>query len=189
VLSLYRIGAFRQLKSELEKYSIDIAAIQGIRWKGTGVMDTGNFTMYYSGNIGSTFGTGCLVRKKYKHIVIGFEPINERLCILRVRGKFNNTTRICAHTPTEEKDNESKETFYEKLDQICHKAPAHDAKIIIGDLNAKIGQEEIFRLTIGKWSLHDISNDNGLRTIDFATSNNTIIRSTYFRHKNIHRET
>jgi hypothetical protein len=53
VLSLYRIGAFRQLKSELEKYGIDIAAIQEIRWKGTGVMDTGNFTTYYSGNIGN----------------------------------------------------------------------------------------------------------------------------------------
>jgi hypothetical protein len=152
-------------------------------------MDTGNFTVYYSGNIGNIFGTGFLVRKKYKHIVIGFEPINERLCILRVRGKFNNTTMICAHAPTEENDDESKETFYEKLDQIYHRAPAHDTKIMIGDLNAKIGQEEIFRPTIGKWSLHDISNDNGLRDIDFATSNNVIIRSTYFPHKNIHRET
>jgi hypothetical protein len=103
VLSLYRIGASRQLKSELEKYSINIAAVQEIRWKGTGVMDTGNFTMYYSKNIGNTFGTGFLVRKKYKHTVIGFEPINERLCILRVREKFNNTTMICAHVPTEEK--------------------------------------------------------------------------------------
>jgi hypothetical protein len=57
--------------------------------------------------------------------VIGFEPINERLCILRVTGKFNNTTMICAHAPTEEKDDKRKETFYEKLDQIYHRAPAH----------------------------------------------------------------
>jgi hypothetical protein len=78
VLILYRIGALRQLKCELEKYCIDIAAIQESQWKGTGVMDTGNFTMYYSGNISNTFGTGFLVRKKYKHIVTGFEPINER---------------------------------------------------------------------------------------------------------------
>jgi hypothetical protein len=63
VLSLYRIGALRQLKSELEKYSIDIAAIQEILWKGTGVMDMGNFTMCYSGNISNTFGRGFLVRK------------------------------------------------------------------------------------------------------------------------------
>jgi exonuclease III len=167
----------------VQQYSIDIAAIQEIRWKGTGFMDTGNFAMYYSGNIGNTCGTGCLVRKKYKHVVIDFEPINERLCILRVGGKFNNTTMMCAHAPTEEKDYESKETFCEKLDQIYHRAPAHDTKIIIGDLNTKIGQEEIFRPTIGKWSLHDISSDDGLRAIDFATSNNMIIRSTYFPHQ------
>jgi hypothetical protein len=59
--------------------------------------------MYYSGNISNPFNTGFLVRKKYKHIVIGFEPMNERLCILRVRGKFNNTTIICVHAPTEGK--------------------------------------------------------------------------------------
>jgi hypothetical protein len=115
---------------------------------------------YYSGNMDNAFGTGFLVRKRYKYIVIGLEPINERLCILRVRGRFNNTMMICVHVPTEEKYDESKETFYEKLDQIYHRAPAHDRKIIIGDLNAKIGKEELFRPTTGKWSLHDISNDN-----------------------------
>jgi hypothetical protein len=70
VLSLCRIGAFRRLKTELEKYSIDNAAIQEIRWKGSGVMDTGSFSVYYSGNIGSTFGAGFLVGKKYRHVVI-----------------------------------------------------------------------------------------------------------------------
>jgi hypothetical protein len=72
---------------------------------------------------------------------------------------------------------------------IIEHQPIIHAKIIIGDLSANIGQEEIFRPTIGKWSLHDISNDNGLRAIDFATSNNMIIRSTYFPRKNKHRGT
>jgi hypothetical protein len=93
---------------------------------------------------------------------------------------------ICAHAPTEEKKVEYKETC-EKLDQIYHRAPAHDTKTIIGDLNAKIGQEEMFRPTIGEWSLHDISNDNGLRAIDFATSNNIIIKSTYIFHIKIYK--
>jgi hypothetical protein len=43
-------------------------------------------------------------------------------------------------------------------------------KILLGDLNAKVGWEDIFKLTIGNESLHEISNDNGVRLINFATS-------------------
>ena len=49
-------------------------------------------------------------------------------------------------------------------------APKRDIKIILGDLNAKIGSEHIYSPTIGKYSLHENSNDNGLRIIDFALS-------------------
>jgi hypothetical protein len=42
-------------------------------------------------------------------------------------------------------------------------------KILLGDFNAKIGKENIFRPTIGNESLHEISNDNGVRIVNFAT--------------------
>jgi hypothetical protein len=32
--------------------------------------------------------------------------------------------------------------------------------IILGDLSAKVGGENIFKLTIGNENLHEISNDN-----------------------------
>ena len=43
-------------------------------------------------------------------------------------------------------------------------------KILLDDFNAKIGQEDKFKSTIGKHSLHIISNDNGLRFVNIATS-------------------
>jgi hypothetical protein len=52
------------------------------------------------------------------------------------------------------------------LDKIYDECPERIIKIIIGDLNAKVGQEEIFKPIIGKYSLHKISNDNGIRLID-----------------------
>jgi hypothetical protein len=45
-------------------------------------------------------------------------------------------------------------------------------KILLGDFNAKLGRENIFKPTIGNESLHKISNDNGVRVVNFATSKN-----------------
>jgi hypothetical protein len=59
--------------------------------------------------------------------------------------------------------------------------------MIIGDLNAKVGKEELYSGTIG--SLHINTNENGQRIIDLATSRNLVISSTYFPHKSIHKET
>ena len=42
-------------------------------------------------------------------------------------------------------------------------------KIILRDFNAKVGRENIFKLTVGNESLHQDSNDNGVRIVNFAT--------------------
>jgi hypothetical protein len=46
-------------------------------------------------------------------------------------------------------------------------------KILLGDFNAKVAREDIFKPTIGNESLHEISNDNGVRAKNFATSKNS----------------
>jgi hypothetical protein len=43
-------------------------------------------------------------------------------------------------------------------------------KILLEDFNAKVGRENIFKPTIGNESLHQDSNDNGVRIVNFATS-------------------
>jgi hypothetical protein len=49
-------------------------------------------------------------------------------------------------------------------------------KILLRDFNAKVGREDIFKPTIWNESLHEISNDNGVRLINFATSKNLRVR-------------
>jgi hypothetical protein len=53
-------------------------------------------------------------------------------------------------------------------------------KILLGDFNAKVGREDIFKPTIGSENLHEISNDNGVRVVNFATSKNLTVKSTMF---------
>ena len=42
-------------------------------------------------------------------------------------------------------------------------------KILLGDFNAKVGRENIFKPTTGNESLHQDSNDNGVRIVNFAS--------------------
>ncbi|PNF32825.1 hypothetical protein B7P43_G04341 [Cryptotermes secundus] len=62
-------------------------------------------------------------------------------------------------------------------------------KILSGDFNAKVGREHIFKPTTGNESLHEISNDNGVRGVNFATSKNLTVKSTMFPHRNIRKFT
>jgi len=62
-------------------------------------------------------------------------------------------------------------------------------KIVLGDVNAKLGSENIFKLTTGNDSLHQDSNNNGVRIVNFATSKNLVVKSTMFPHRDIYKYT
>jgi len=62
-------------------------------------------------------------------------------------------------------------------------------KILLGDFNATVGRENIFKPTVGNGSLHQDGNDNGCRIVNFATSENLVVKSMTFLHQNIHKYT
>jgi hypothetical protein len=64
----------------------------------------------------------------------------------------------------------SKDSFYEELEQVFSHIPKYHTKILLGDLNAKLG----IKLTIGNDSLHQNSNNNGIRIGNFTTSKSSL---------------
>jgi hypothetical protein len=60
-------------------------------------------------------------------------------------------------------------------------------KILLADFNVQVGREDIFKPTTGNGSLHEISNDNGVRVVNFATSKSLRVKSRAFPHLNIHK--
>jgi hypothetical protein len=44
------------------------------------------------------------------------------------------------HAPTEDKTDDVKDGFYEELEHIFGKFPKYHMKILLGDLNAKVGR-------------------------------------------------
>jgi len=62
-------------------------------------------------------------------------------------------------------------------------------KILVGDFHAQLGRDDIFKLTIRVESIHQGSNDNVVRTVNFATSRILVVKSMILPHQNIHKYT
>jgi hypothetical protein len=105
---------------------------------------------------------------------------------LRVRGRFNNLSLICAHAPTEEKSEYIKDSFYEELETVVTGCPKNDIKILLVDFNAKVGLEDQDKSAVGNCGLYEESNDNGLRLIGLASALNMVIGGTVFPHRKVH---
>jgi hypothetical protein len=75
--------------------------------------------------------------------------------------------------------------LYPKFDHF----PKYHMKILLGDFNAKVGRQNIFKPTLGNDRLHQDSNDNGVIIVNFATSKNVVVKSTMVQHRNIHKYT
>jgi len=188
VNTMLKTGKMQEIADQIVGSQIQIVALQEIRWKGHGLIKKDKYSVYYSCNLNTTgqAGTGFITQKSAMNKILGFEPISDRICKLRVKGKFHNITLINIYAPTEDKEEEIKEQFYEELQQIQDKVPKHDVTIILGDMNAKLGRENVFSQVVGRHTLHDISNENGEMVANYAISNDMFLASTNFQHKKIH---
>jgi hypothetical protein len=57
---------------------------------------------------------------------------------------------ICAYAPIESGNEEAKDTFYEELEQVYDALSGHYIKLLLGDMNAQGGKENIYKATIEK---------------------------------------
>jgi hypothetical protein len=108
-----------------------------------------------------------------------------------LRGCWCHIIILNVHAPTKDKTDIVKYSFYEELEHVFVKFPKYETKILLGDFNAKIDilAKNIFKPTVSNESLHEISSENGIRVVNFATSKNLTVKSTICPHRNIHKYT
>ena len=73
--------------------------------------------------------------------MLKWNPVNERIRSARFNSRFAKLTIIQVYAPTNDAEDESKEEFYEQLQREVKATPRYDVLIVMGDLNAKIGQD------------------------------------------------
>ena len=84
---------------------------------------------------------------------------------MRLKAKWFSCTLINVHAPTNEKMEEIKEEFYILLEQNINEIVRLDIKIILGDFEAKGDKESIYKPTMHNESLHNETNNNGIKMI------------------------
>jgi hypothetical protein len=52
------------------------------------------------------------------------------------------------HAPTGDKCDDTKDSFYEEPAVVFDQFPKYHMKILLGDFNAKVGREDIFKSTM-----------------------------------------
>ena len=96
---------------------------------------------------------------------------------------------VQAYVPTNDAMDEEKDEFYNQLQNTVSSCNRNDMIEVMGDLNAKVGNNNTNREDVmGKFGV-GVMNDNGERLCDFCNTNGFIITGTIFPHKDIHKLT
>jgi hypothetical protein len=176
----------------MRAYKLHLLGISECRWTGCGkrITSTGE-TIVYSGRNDEKHhgGVAIIMNRNVTKAMLEYAPVNERIIRARFQAKQGKLTIIQCYAPTNEADDEEKTDFYLALQSEIEKVPTHDVTIVMGDLNAKVGNDNTGNERVmGKYGCGNI-NDNGERLVDLCGTNNLVIGGTFFPHREIHKLT
>ncbi|KAE8739053.1 hypothetical protein FOCC_FOCC015458, partial [Frankliniella occidentalis] len=180
----------RRLAMELDESDIHIAALQEVRWPGTGTSAVRTLPdRPPTHKMLREDLVGAVIVEEQERQDRGAPPDGDRLSTLYLRARPHNLYLINAHVPTEDKSAEEKDAFYTLLREALRTAPRDSVPLLLGDYNAQIGRYAALEDVTGLHSLHQESNDNGRRLTDFAVNHNLVVASTRQERTDIHKIT
>lgn len=182
-----------QALKEFSNYKLALLGLSEIRWPGNGELrlNNGNYLLYSGNNDDDTRekGVGLILTKEMRKSLNNWQPISERIITARFKTRARNLSIIQCYAPTELDSPENKDLFYQQLTHTISKVAKGDIKMLIGDFNAQVGNNnDGIEHVLGRQGL-GTRNDNGDRLIDLCNSFQMTIGGTLFIHKRIHKVT
>ena len=146
----------------MARVNVDILGISELKWTGMGEFNSDDQYIYYCGQESlRRNGVAIMVNKRVRNAALGCSLKNDRMISVRFQGKPFKITVIQVYAPTSNAEEAEVERFYEDLQDLLELTAQKDVLFIIGDWNAKVGSQEIQRIT-GKFGL-GVQNETGQR--------------------------
>ena len=174
-------GKLNTICNEMRCNDIHILGLSETNWNGNGSFETiSKYTVLFAGNEnGYSHGVSFILSNEIAGAVIGYNPFNNRIILVRINARPHNISIIQFYAPTSASTEEEIEEFYSQLKEVIDKIPSCDVTLIMGDANAKVGKADIPSVTYGQYGL-GIRNVRGSVLIDFCATNDLVISNTCF---------
>lgn len=178
---------------ELAKYSVDIGALSEVRFGGTGsIREEAGYTIFWSGKTSgnqSESGVALAISNAIaSKLTEDPKPVSDRMITLRLplsNSRYCTIISVYAPTMTNHPDNISQ--FYNQLDAVLKGVPKEDKILLLGDFNARVGQDDsTWNKVLGQFGTGK-SNSNGELLLSICTEHQLVITNTCFQHKPAHK--
>ena len=189
VRTMFEANKAAQIARERRAYNITVLRLCETRWTQSGQVRLN--TGHEKEDAHHREGVAFMLSHEAQNALISWEAAGPRIIYASFKTKKENIKLniIQCYAPTNDKDEETKEDFYNKLQTLCDKLKENDMTVFMGDFNAKIGSDNSgYKEVMGRQGLGKM-NENGEMLPDFCAFNNMIIGGSVFPHRRIHKAT
>ena len=207
------------LVRELKKYDVHVTGISETKWFGQAVYEVEGYTILHSGrpvptdapmarNEGVAIVLDPALTAAWKEAGGVWEAVSSRIVSARLKVTVKKSVRspkshdqcpsfltlVNVYAPTFKSAVEVKEQFYADLQAVIDAVDEHDALMVVGDFNARVGSSDVGRrgrLWDGVRGVHGTGkmNEAGRELLIFCALNELTITNTFFEKKSIHKNT
>ena len=107
---------------------------------GLGKIQKEEHTIMYSGGDNHTRGVGIMINKNINKAVLGYWPVSDRIIMMKIQGKPFNIAIVQVYAPTSASTDDEIDEFYNLLESTIDQVKSNEVLVVMGDLNAKVGQ-------------------------------------------------
>ena len=172
-------GKLEVVKEELARVNIHILGISELKWTGMGKFNSDDHYIYYCGQEFLRRNGVALIINNSPKCSTWVQSKNDKIISICFQSKPFNITVIQACAPTSNAEEAEVEWFFEVRKDLLELIHKRDVLFIIGDWNAKVGNQEIPGVT-GKFG-HGVRNEAGQRLTEFCQENLLFIAKTLFQ--------